>query len=175
MVQRKERKALEKKAHGKSTSEKRVGKVVLTTGVFDILHTAHLALLKEAKALAGEGGKLVVLVARDSTVEKREGRRPIMPENDRLALVEALKPVDEARLGYSEGISILRVLQDVKPDIVVFGYDQCDLESETKRIIAQEGLSIEVVRAKRYGSGSFDSSTKIKEKIVETWNRRGKG
>ncbi|MEM3692518.1 MAG: adenylyltransferase/cytidyltransferase family protein [Candidatus Bathyarchaeia archaeon] len=156
-------------------SAHKVGKVVLTTGVFDILHTGHLALLKEAKALAGKRGRLIVLVARDSTVEKREGRRPIMPEDDRLSLIEALKPVDEARLGYSEGISILRVLKEVKPDIIVFGYDQGDLEAETRRIIAQEGLSIEVVKAKRYGSGSFDSSTKIKERIVETWKKKRKG
>lgn len=165
---------MREEAKGKPEPEKarKKGRVVLTTGVFDILHTAHLALLKEAKALAGENGRLVVLVAKDSTVEGREGRRPVIPENERLALVEALKPVDEARLGYSEGISILKVLRDLKPDMVVFGYDQGDLEAETRRVIAEGGLSVEVVRAKKYSLGDLDSSTKIKRRVLEAWRPR---
>ncbi|MEM2904651.1 MAG: adenylyltransferase/cytidyltransferase family protein [Candidatus Bathyarchaeia archaeon] len=143
-------------------------KVVLTTGVFDILHTGHLMLLERAKALAGPGGRLVVVVARDSTVEKRKGSPPIMPEEERRRMVEALKPVDEALLGHQD-FSIGKVLEEVKPDIIVFGYDQRDLEEETRRFAKERGLLCEVVRLPRFAAGMLNSGSKIKERIAEMW------
>jgi cytidyltransferase-like protein len=56
--------------------------------------------LEEAKQAGGKNAKLVVIVARDSTAENRKGRRTVMPEDQRRALVESLKVVDEAILGY---------------------------------------------------------------------------
>jgi len=148
------------------------GKIVLVTGVFDILHVEHLMLLEEAKALAGEGGKLVVVVARDATVERREGKRPVVSENERRAMVEALKPVDEAVLGY-EDMSVDKVLVKVKPDLVVFGYDQGCLEELTRRVAGEMGLSVETVRMAKFSLSELDSGTKIKQKIVETWKPTG--
>jgi len=54
------------------------GKVVLTTGAFDMLHPGHVKLLEEAKKLAGSDGKLVVLIARDETVRRNGGIRSSM-------------------------------------------------------------------------------------------------
>ncbi len=77
-------------------------KIVLASGVFDLLHLGHVRFLEEAKKAGGPHAKLIVIVARDSTVEKRKGRKPIMPENQRCALVASLKVVDEAMLGYED-------------------------------------------------------------------------
>ena len=69
-------------------------KVVLASGVFDLLHFAHVKYLEEAKEAGGPNAELIVIVARDSTVEKRRGEKPIIPENQRVALVDSLKVVD---------------------------------------------------------------------------------
>jgi len=143
-------------------------KVVVTTGVFDILHTGHLRLLQRAKELGGPGGRLVVVVARDSTVEKRKGLRPIVREEERRRMIEALRPVDEAILGYEE-FSIGKVLEKLRPDTMVFGYDQKDLEEETRRYVEQRGLPTEIIRLPRFPAGDLDSGSKIKDRIAETW------
>ena len=148
-----------------------MGKTVLASGVFDLLHYGHVRFLEEAKRLGGPDARLVVIVARDKTVERLKGRRPIIPEDQRRALVEALKVVDEALLGYEE-MNLEAVLEHVKPDIIAVGYDQEGIEREVRRIIAERGLDIEVVRIGRFGDEELSSSSKIKRKIVEDWMRR---
>jgi len=100
-----------------------MGKVVLASGVFDLLHYGHLKFLEEAKKSGGEGAKLVVVVARDRTVVRMKGEPPIMPEEERRALVEALKVVDEAILGFEE-FDVERILRTGRPDVVALGEDQ---------------------------------------------------
>ncbi len=148
-----------------------MGKTVLASGVFDLLHYGHVRFLEEAKRLGGPNARLVVIVARDKTVERLKGRRPIIPEDQRRALVEALKVVDEALLGY-EKMNLEAVLEHVKPDIIAVGYDQEGIEREVRRIIAERGLDIEVVRIGRFGDEELSSSSKIKRKIIEDWMRR---
>ena len=72
---------------------------VMATGTFDILHPGHVLFLEKAKELGGEDAVLAVVIAKDSTVEKRK-RIPIIPEDQRVQMVKSLKPVDEAYLGY---------------------------------------------------------------------------
>ena len=68
-------------------------KIVLATGAFDLLHYGHLKFLEEAKKKGGPGSRLYVIVARDKTVMERKGSQPVLPEDQRRVLVEALKPV----------------------------------------------------------------------------------
>jgi FAD synthetase len=143
-------------------------KVVLATGAFDLLHYGHYKFLEEAKKSGGKNAKLVVIIARDSTVEKLKGKKPIMPEDQRRALVEALKPVDEAFLGY-EKMDLQAVIKKVKPDIIAVGYDQDSIFRAVKRIVRQSGLRIKVKRVKKFGPKDLNSSSKIKRKVVEGW------
>jgi len=106
-------------------SEKR--KIVLASGVFDLLHLGHVRYLEEAKKAGGKNSELIVIIARDSTVEKRKGKKPIMPEHQRRALVESLKVVDEAILGFEE-FDIGKVVEKIKPDVIVVGYDGAGCE-----------------------------------------------
>lgn len=55
-------------------------KLVLATGAFNLLHFGHLKALEDAKKAGGQGSRLIVIVARDKTVERRKGRKPIVPE-----------------------------------------------------------------------------------------------
>lgn len=145
-------------------------KVVLASGTFDLLHFGHVRYLEEAKRAGGEDAELVVIVARDSTVERRKGEKPVMSEDQRRALVEALEVVDKALLGF-EGFSIGRVIERIKPDVIAVGHDQEGIEREVRKAVQEKGLDIEVVRIGRFGKKELNSSSKIKRKIVKAYRR----
>ncbi len=140
-------------------------RVVIASGVFDLLHLGHVRFLEEAKKAGGPGAKLIVVIARDNTVEKTKGKKPIMSEADRLALVQSLRVVDEAVLGY-ETLDIGEIVHDINPDVIALGYDQAEMESEVKAYIASHNLPVQVVRIGKFGE-TLDSSSKIKQKIID--------
>ena len=146
-------------------------KVVLAAGTFDLLHYGHVYHLAEAKKAGGEQAKLVVVVARDSVVEKRKGTKPIVPEEQRRAVVEALKVVDEAILGPGlEEMDMQSIIESVRPDIVAVGYDRRDIEDDLRRLVAEKGLRIQIVRIGRFG-GKELSTSRIKRRILERYRR----
>lgn len=69
------------------------GPVVMTNGVFDILHRGHVTYLAQARAL---GGSLIVAVNSDSSVRMlgKGEDRPINTQDDRAAVLAALQAVD---------------------------------------------------------------------------------
>jgi len=145
-------------------------KIVLASGVFDLLHLGHVRFLEEAKKAGGRNARLVVVVARDSTVQDTKGRKPVMSENQRLALVESLKVVDDAVLGLKD-FGIGDVIQRIKPDIIALGYDQETMEKKVREHVANNRLKIKVVRVGKFGQDELDSSSKIRQKIVENFSR----
>ena len=151
-------------------SKARKKKVVLASGTFDLLHFGHVKYLEEAKKAGGKNAELIVIVARDSTVEKRKGKRPVMPEDQRRALVESLKVVDEALLGYEE-FDMGKVIEKIRPDVIAVGHDQDGIERKVRKAIAGKNLSIQVVKIGRFGKEELNSSSKIKRKIIEYFKR----
>ncbi len=141
-------------------------KVVLASGIFDLLHLGHVKFLEGAKKAGGENAKLVVIIARDSTVEKDKGRKPIMSEDQRRTLVESLKVVDEAVLGY-ENFDIGEVIENVKPDVIALGYDQEEMEKEVRNYVDKHKVNVKIVRIGKFGEYTLDSSSKIKQKIID--------
>jgi FAD synthetase len=150
---------------------KKKKRVVLASGTFDLLHLGHVRFLEEAKRAGGENAELVVIVARDSTVKARKGKKPVMPEDQRRALVESLKVVDEAILGL-EDFSIDKVIEKIKPDVIAVGHDQDGIEREVQKAVEQEKFDVEVVKIGRFGKRELDSSSKIVRKIIESFNNR---
>jgi FAD synthetase len=145
---------------------------VLATGVFDLLHPGHVKYLEEDKKTGGENAELVVVVARDNTVKKAKGKAPIMPEDQRKFLVESLKVVDSAILGFEEQ-DVSKILEtgfkyllSLKPDIIAVGHDQSNVEKTLQKVIKEKGLNIKIVKIKKFNE-ELHSSTKIKEKIIE--------
>ncbi len=116
-------------------------RVVLTGGVFDIIHSGHVYTLMKAKAL---GDVLVVSVARDATVLSLRGKPSINNENERATLVGSVRYVDAAVLGSTT--DPLGSLWDVKPDIVAIGYDQKYDEKDLIQKASSRGLAITVKR-----------------------------
>lgn len=94
-------------------------KVVFTNGCFDLFHTGHLKLLREAGKL---GDALVVAINSDKSVRKLKGPgRPYITETDRAALIAALDCVDY--LCVFEEDTPLELIKELKPDVLVKGGD----------------------------------------------------
>ncbi len=94
--------------------------VVLTNGVFDILHRGHVTYLAQAREL---GASLVVAVNTDASV-KRLGKgddRPINSCDDRMAILAALEAVSLV-VPFDEDTA-LQAVQEARPDIYVKGGD----------------------------------------------------
>jgi len=94
--------------------------VVLTNGVFDILHRGHVTYLAQARA---EGASLVVAANTDASV-KRLGKgddRPINTCEDRMAVLAALESVSLV-VPFDEDTA-LEVVQEARPQIYVKGGD----------------------------------------------------
>lgn len=122
---------------------------VLATGTFEILHPGHLLFLEEAKRL---GDELFVIVGRDVNVKKRK-RAPIIPEEQRLKMVSALRIVDKALLGSEK--DIYEPLYSIKPDIIAIGYDQDFDEDKLERALMERGFQSKVIRIKKQDSNGF--------------------
>jgi len=144
---------------------------VLASGVFDLLHYGHIRFLEEAKRLGGPDARLVVIVATDETVRKNKGRDPVIPENQRRALVESLKVVDEAILGYKD-MDLESVLNRAKPDIVAVGHDQKEIMEQVLILKDRKGLRLRVVQVGRFGEEDLNSSSKIRRKIMNDSRRQ---
>jgi len=137
--------------------------IVLVGGVYDILHLGHLAVLAEAKTY---GDILVVVVATDVTVETLKGRRPVFPEEDRRALVESLRPVDAAILGYEDvGMGYEQVIDEVKPNIIAVGYDQDSVAHMVTELVEKKKLNIRVVRLSKFDKEKYLSSSSIRQRF----------
>ena len=97
--------------------------VVLSGGVFDIIHPGHISTLNAAKAL---GDVLVVVVATDNTSEKMKKRKPLHTQEQRQELVNSLSMVDLCLVG--QEADIFKTVNRVRPQIIALGYDQVHQE-----------------------------------------------
>ena len=144
--------------------------VVLASGVFDLLHLGHVKFLEEAKRTGGENVELIVVIARDNTVEQMKGRKPIMSEDQRRALVESLKVVDIAVLGF-ESLDIGEVIAKIRPEIIALGYDQKEMIENVTEYIDKHKLNVKIVKIGKFEEDALDSSSKIRQKIIEKFSR----
>ena len=93
---------------------------MFTNGVFDLLHTGHIALLEAARAA---GDALVVGVNTDASV-RRLGKgpdRPLVPEGERARVLAALAAVDCVVLFGAD--TPLALIERLRPDVLVKGAD----------------------------------------------------
>jgi FAD synthetase len=132
---------------------------VVATGVFSILHPGHVLFLEAAKKL---GDKLVVIVATDATVRREKGK-VIVPEEQRLKVVQSLKMVDRAVLGDEN--DLFKPISEIKPDVIAIGKDQNHDSGNLAEELKKRGLETKVVKIDAYWEADLDSSTKIIEKI----------
>jgi rfaE bifunctional protein nucleotidyltransferase chain/domain len=116
-------------------------RVVLTNGVFDLLHVGHLRYLRAAR---GEGDVLVVGINADSAVHK--AGRPLVPERERAELVAALEPVDYVVI-FSETTADT-LLEALRPAVYVKGADYAEAtlpEAATARSVGARLVFVPLV------------------------------
>jgi len=116
--------------------------VVLTNGVFDILHRGHVTYLAQAREL---GASLVVAANTDASV-KRLGKGDDRPHNtlaDRMALLAALESVSLV-VEFDEDTA-LEVVQEGRPDIYAKGGDYVmDQIPEGQAVLAYGGRAVAI-------------------------------
>jgi FAD synthetase len=134
---------------------------VVATGTFDILHPGHVLYLSEARKL---GDELYVIVARDSTIKHK--RKPLVPEDQRLFMVRALKCVDHALLGSED--DMFKPIREIDPDIIALGFNQHWDEGKLQEQLKEKGLKAKVVRITKCDPSPYASSSHIRQKIKES-------
>jgi D-glycero-beta-D-manno-heptose 1-phosphate adenylyltransferase len=116
--------------------------VVLTNGVFDILHRGHVTYLAQAREL---GGSLVVAVNTDASV-KRLGKgddRPLNTLHDRMAVLAALEAVSLV-VPFDENTA-LETVEEARPEIYAKGGDYVMTDiPEGKAVIAYGGKAVAI-------------------------------
>src|SRR6185436_5199421 len=120
---------------------------VLVFGTFDGLHEGHKDFFRQAKEF---GDYLVVVVGRDSTVNRVKKQMPKQNENERLDAVQKAENVDFARLG-NENVSPYIVVKEINPDVICLGYDQTHFTEKLEGALKEMGLDhIEIHRLKAF-------------------------
>lgn len=115
-------------------------RIVLTQGVYDLIHEGHAAYLEKAKSL---GDILIVGVDSDELTKIRKGpKRPIVPQAERVNMLLHLRHVDlvtikEAHHGIGDIIDIVR------PDVMVFS--SSTEEATAEAIAVYKGLCGEII------------------------------
>lgn len=95
------------------------GKNVITFGTFDVFHAGHLRILERAATF---GENLIVGISTDELNEAKKGRPPIYTQEDRFAIVSALKCVHRAF--YEESLELKReYIERYSADVLVMGDD----------------------------------------------------
>ena len=93
-------------------------KIVFTNGCFDVLHRGHIEYLKQSKAL---GTRLIVGLNSDASVNRLKPGRPINNQDDRRAVLLALRCVDQVEI--FEEDTPLELIRYINPDIITKGGD----------------------------------------------------
>ncbi len=131
-------------------------KIILTHGVFDLVHTGHIDYFNEAKKF---GDILVVSVTSNKFVNKGVNR-PYFDENSRVKFLSSLSIVDYVVL--SNYPSSIKIIQKLKPHYYVKGPDYKISKNDKAGNLSSEKKAIEKIKGQlKYTSGKVLSSTKI--------------
>ena len=98
-------------------------RIVLAFGSFDIIHIGHIEYLEWAKS---HGEVLVVTLKSDEQIAAHKGEsRPVIKSDERVQVVDSLKPVDYALIGAQGGLydGALATAEALRPDVIVLGPD----------------------------------------------------
>ena len=120
-------------------------KTVWTNGTFDVLHAGHIKLFREARKLAGPGGKVVVGTDSDDRIRTLKGpTRPINNLFDRIDFLRAIKYIDDV-VAFSSEDTLIANIKRYSPDIILIGEDYIG-----KRVVGGE-FAKEIIYFPRYG------------------------
>ena len=133
-------------------------KKVFVSGCFDILHSGHIAFLKEA----AQFGDLYVGLGSDKTIYDLKGRRTINSEDERFYMLEALSCVHKVKI--NKGNGILDFLEDMKalePDVFIVNEDGHTPDKE--QICKDLGIEYKVLKRIPYANLPVRSTTLLRK------------
>jgi len=124
-------------AHARSQGER----IIMTNGVFDILHAGHVTYLEEARRL---GDRLIVAVNDDASVKRLKGEsRPVNRLADRMKVLAALSCVDWVT-PFSEDTPE-RLICKLLPDVLVKGGDYAAKDVAGYGCVTKNGGEVKIL------------------------------
>ncbi|HUI64788.1 MAG TPA: adenylyltransferase/cytidyltransferase family protein, partial [Bacteroidota bacterium] len=132
-------------------------KTVFVTGCFDLLHSGHVAFLREA----AQHGDLIVGIGSDETVRNLKGRYPVYTQQERQYLLEALSCVKKCVINSGGGILDFKdELDTLRPDILFVNEDGNSPDKEN--LCARKGIEYIVSRRIPHGTLPVRSTTALR-------------
>jgi cytidyltransferase-like protein len=133
-------------------------KKVFVSGCFDILHSGHIAFLKEASQF----GNLYVGLGSDKTVYDLKGRNTINSEDERVYMLDALACVKEVKINRGSGIiDFLDDMKELRPDIFVVNEDGHTPEKE--QICSELSIEYKVLKRIPHADLPVRSTTSLRK------------
>lgn len=150
-------------------------KVVLTQGVYDLIHEGHGKYLENARL---QGDVLIVGVDTDELTRERKGpNRPIVPENERLRMLTFLRSVDIVTLRTSEAVAkdIDYLHKALRPDVFIMSHSTKDFPVEKKVEVEKYVKRVEIFEPQAETSTSarirhlmIGGATDLGKRLLET-------
>ncbi|WP_057830458.1 adenylyltransferase/cytidyltransferase family protein [Colwellia sp. TT2012] len=137
--------------------------LVYTVGTFDLLHVGHIALLEYCRTL---GDEVAVGVASDEVVSSYKSNVPVVPLEERMEMLKALRCVDIVRAYHK--LEYVSACQELKPDIFVIGEDWGD---KPHNLDVENYLRAEGGKIIQVSYNPKTSSTKIKQNVIAQFHR----
>ncbi|MDD5432893.1 MAG: D-glycero-beta-D-manno-heptose 1-phosphate adenylyltransferase [Candidatus Omnitrophica bacterium] len=135
-------------------------KIVFTNGCFDLIHFGHVMYLEKARS---KGDILILGLNSDSSVKRIKGnKRPIVSQDDRAGVLEALESVDYVVI-FNEDTP-LETIKAIKPDALVKGSDWKKNNIVGAEFVRSYGGKIYTITL-----ASGRSTTNLINKIVKTF------
>lgn len=145
-------------------------RIVFTSGTFDLIHPGHLEFLEWCKQ---QGDILVVALNSDQHTRNAKGpSRPVLSQDDRLKLIDALRLVDYAVLKESHEVQphqSVATAAKLRPNVAVLGHDWADREIDVWRETLKD-TEIVVAPARKPGRGT----SHIIEAIIKAYGNETK-
>lgn len=115
--------------------------IVFTNGCFDLLHPGHVSLIHQARHL---GERLIIGLNTDASIVRLKGeQRPILPGEDRAAILSALEDVD--MVVFFDEDTPLNLIEKLKPDILVKGADYRVEDVVGREVVESYGGQVRLV------------------------------
>ncbi len=135
-------------------------KIVFANGCFDLLHYGHIDYLLGAKKL---GDVLIVAVNSDKSVKQYKGDdRPIIPQEQRLEILDAIRFIDYIILFDEPDVN--KLLLTLKPHIHAKGTDYTEETVPERKTVLSYGGKVAIA-----GNPRVNSSTNIIQKILDNY------
>lgn len=137
-------------------------KKVFVTGAFHVLHAGHVKFFQDARAL---GDYLIVSYPPSDLLWRLYGRKSLLDDADKLAVISSLEQVDEVVLSTDENaaLSFETSFLQVKPDVLAVTTDD-RYKEEKRRFCAEHGVEF-VVLEKAAPEGKTASSVDMLNRI----------